>query len=226
MTERHNYKLLSPSINKSISSDETTIAEMLKTTSYATAHYGKWHLQNGGPENHGYDESDGNTGNQDAAPHVAPNPVDIFGITERANAFMEKNTKAGKPFFMQLSHHALHYPQNADKTLLEKYAVLSGGNVDDKRIQRMAMAEHLDAGVGLILKKIDELGIADKTYLIYMSDNGGGGGGGGGKKAKRGKQQSTRPLTAGKGSVGEGGIRVPLIIQGPGIKAVCIAMPG
>jgi len=215
MTARHNYKLLPPSIIKSISSDETTIAEMLKTAGYATAHYGKWHLQNGGPENHGYDESDGNTGNQHAAPHVAPNPVDIFGITERANAFMEKNTEADTPFFMQLSHHALHYPQNAAKNLLKKYAERAGGSADDKRIQRMAMAEHLDTGVGLIMQKIEQLGIGDRTYLIYMSDNGGGGGG---NKAKGGKKTNVRPLTAGKGGVWEGGIRVPLIIRGPGVK--------
>jgi arylsulfatase A-like enzyme len=217
VTAADNYPLIPERINKNIPSAETTIAEMLKTAGYATAHYGKWHLSGGGPEKHGYDESDGDTGNQDAAPHAAPNPVDIFGITERANAFMEKNTRAGRSFFMQLSHHALHYPQNAAHELIEKYAERSGGSTTDKKVQRMAMAEHLDTGVGRILDKIDELGIGDRTYIIYMSDNGGGGGGG--NKAKPGKKEAVRPLTAGKGGVWEGGIRVPLIIRGPGVKA-------
>jgi arylsulfatase A len=68
-------------------------------------------------------------------------------------------------------------------------------------------------GVVLLLKEIDKLGVADNTYVIYMSDNGGGGGGGGG----RGKG-GTQPIQGGKGSLWEGGIRVPLIIRGPGIE--------
>lgn len=219
MTRENNYPLIPPSIDRRIPTEQTTIAEMLKSAGYATAHYGKWHLSGGGPESHGYDESDGDTSNGDAAPHVPPNPVDIFGITERANAFMSKNTKSGTPFFIQLSHHALHYPQNSARELQEKYAKLSNGSIEDKPVLRMAMAEHLDAGVGLIMEHIDKLGIADNTYLIFMSDNGGGGQGGGSRNAGSGNREWVRPLTAGKGGVWEGGIRVPLIIRGPGVKA-------
>ena len=61
--------------------------------------------------------------------------------------------------------------------------------------------------VGLLLEKIDALGIAENTYVVYMSDNGGGGNSG------------SRPISGGKGDVREGGIRVPLIIRGPGIDA-------
>ncbi|VGO23395.1 sulfatase-like hydrolase/transferase [Pontiella sulfatireligans] len=142
VTAADNFPLVPERINKNIPADETTIAEILKTAGYATAHYGKWHLAGGGPEKHGYDESDGDTSNQDAAPHIPPNPVDIFGITERACAFMEKNATADTPFFMQLSHHALHYPQNADPILLKKYARLSGGSTEDKNVRRMATDQH------------------------------------------------------------------------------------
>lgn len=207
--ESAGYKLVAPTLRKSIRSEETTIAELLRTAGYATAHYGKWHISGGGPERHGYDESDGDTGNGDAAPHKGDNPVDIFGMGRRAAAFMEKSKKAGKPFFIQMSYHALHYPENANPKTLAKYEKLGGG----KNAGRAAITEDLDTGVGVLLAKLDELGLRENTCVIYMSDNGGGGGGGGGKRG------GGRPVQGGKGSVWEGGIRVPLIVRGPGIKA-------
>ena len=82
------YKLIAPRSKRNIESSDQTIAELLKTAGYTTAHYGKWHLSGGGPERHGYDESDGDTSNKDAAPFKAPNPVDIFGMGKRAKDFM------------------------------------------------------------------------------------------------------------------------------------------
>ena len=202
VTAEDGYKLIPPMHGKELPTDETTIAELLKEAGYATAHYGKWHLGGRGPERHGYDESDGDTGNQDAAPFTDPNPVDVYGMSERAVDFMEKNTKAGKPFFIQLSYHALHYPENALKDTLKKYTRLASGR-NEKDIQRAAITENLDTGVGMIIDGIEKLGIAKNTYAIYMSDNGAGGGRG--------------SLSGGKGSVWEGGIRVPLIIRGPGV---------
>ncbi|MDF1751589.1 MAG: sulfatase-like hydrolase/transferase [Verrucomicrobiales bacterium] len=202
MTAEDGFKLIPPQNRRNIETGETTIGELLQSAGFATAHYGKWHISGGGPERHGYNESDGDTRNEHAAPRVEPNPVDIFGMGGRANAFMEKNSAAGKPFFIQMSYHALHYPQNASKALLEKYRKLNPkGN--EKEIGRAAMAEDLDRGIGLLLRKIDDLGIRENTYVIYMSDNG---------------SSTKKILRGGKGGVWEGGIRVPMIVRGPGIE--------
>jgi arylsulfatase A len=196
-------KLIEPRLIKSLAASETTIAELLNKAGYATAHYGKWHISGGGPEKHGYDESDGDTGNENAFKFHDPNPVDIFGMADRAAAFMEKNSKAKKPFFIQLSWNALHASENANKATLTKYEQQMKGD-NPKRITTAAITEDLDTGVGKVMQAIDRLGLTGNTYVIYMSDNGSGGG--------------RRVLNGGKGGVWEGGIRVPLIVSGPGVK--------
>ncbi|MGI9177678.1 MAG: sulfatase [Pirellulales bacterium] len=197
------HRLLEPQLIKQIADDETTVGELLRQAGYATAHYGKWHIAGGGPGRHGYDEHDGDTGNEQAYEFTDPNPVDIFGMAERAEAFMNKTAAAGKPFFIQLSWNALHASENALKATLAKYE-RPGGPGDARRASVAAITEDLDTGVGRVLDSLDRLGLAGTTYVIYMSDNGSGGGRRGG-------------LSGGKGSVWEGGVRVPLIVRGPGV---------
>jgi len=207
------HKLVEPTTIKAIAADETTIGEILRQAGYATAHYGKWHIGGGGPGRHGYDEHDGDTGNEHAFAFTDPNPVDIFGMAARAEAFMARCRRDHRPFFIQLSWNALHAAENALGATREKYARQSGGAMD-KRLATAAITEDLDTGVGRVLASIEKLGLTGTTYVIYTSDNGAGGGGGRDKGGGR-----AAGLSGGKGSVWEGGIRVPFIIRGPGIAA-------
>jgi arylsulfatase A len=199
-------KLIEPRLIKNLSQEEVTIGELLKNAGYATAHYGKWHIAGGGPGAHGYDEHDGDTGNENAFKFTDPNPVDIFGMAERATKFMEASLQARKPFYIQLSWNALHAPELAMKATQAKYAKYASES-NTKSVATAAITEDLDSGVGKVLEAVDRLGLKDNTYIIYMSDNGSGGG------SRRGG------LSGGKGSVWEGGIRVPLIVRGPGVAA-------
>jgi arylsulfatase A-like enzyme len=168
-------KLTEPTNVKAIADGEVTVAELLRGAGYATAHYGKWHIRGGGPAKHGYDDGDGDTGNEEAFKYTDPNPVNIFGMVKSATAFMDKSKKAGKPFYVQLSWNALHAAGNANKATLARYEKLNLGN--EKRTQVAAITEDLDSGVGALLQAIDDLGLSENTYVIYTSDNGAGGGG-------------------------------------------------
>ncbi|MFO0923353.1 MAG: sulfatase-like hydrolase/transferase [Pirellulales bacterium] len=101
-----NQKLVEPKLIKDLSANETTIAELLKMAGYTTAHYGKWHIGGGGPGAHGYDEHDGDTGNENAFKFADQIQSIFLGMAERAAAFMKKASKPGRPF--TYSSHGMH----------------------------------------------------------------------------------------------------------------------
>ncbi|MEM6332609.1 MAG: sulfatase-like hydrolase/transferase [Planctomycetota bacterium] len=214
-TARANYPMLGAEQDRSIDAELVTLPEMLRDAGYATAHFGKWHLNSGGPEAHGYDASDGNIGNEASGQHGPPNPVDIFGMGHRAADFMAVSQRAGKPFFIQMSYLALHSPENALPETVAKYRAMLGNGRTERPAQRAALVENLDTGVGQVLATIDELGLADNTYVIYMSDNGANSGAANRQRGNRAADAS--PISGGKGDLGEGGIRVPFIVRGPGV---------
>lgn len=184
-----------------------SLANTLKRANpaYRAAVFGKWQWFHT-PASMGFDASDGITQNEDGTSRDPNDPKQSFGLTRRAQAFMQAQVKAGHPFFLQLSCYAVHPPAQALASTLTKYEGAAGGGKGGGRGDRAVMAamtEDLDACVGALLKQLDELGIAGNTYVIYMSDNGG----------------RTDYLKGGKGNLGEGGLRVPLIVRGPGIRS-------
>jgi arylsulfatase A len=187
---------------------EDTVAELLKKEGYATAHFGKWHLGTASPGEHGFDYHDGSTGNDGPGTLKDPNPKDVFGITQRAIDFLSGQVQSKKPFYLQLSHYAVHGPTEALQSSIRKFEKLPPGK-RHSTVDYAAMTFDLDTAVGTLLEKIDELGISENTYVVLMSDNGAPG---------NRRIQSNTPLAAGKGTLYEGGIRVPLMVRGPGIK--------
>lgn len=200
-----------------------SIGEVLRTSGYATAHFGKWHIYGGGPAQHGYDESDGDTDNKGFSPidpatgektATSDDPKRVFSITERGLAFMERQVRASKPFFVQLSHYATHAAYQATRATLARYEALPVFQQITSRKDReramlfAAMTEDLDTSIGRVLGKLDELGIAGSTYVVVTSDNG-----------YHSWNEGHEPLRGGKWWLWENGLRVPMIIRGPGVAA-------
>ncbi len=205
---------------------EYTIPKLLRKVNplYKTAHFGKWGID-AHPSELGYDESDGITRNKDGGfnhmnnkkqwqNNISDDPKKIFSITERAISFIEEQANNKTPFFMQISHYAVHSDLMMRKESLIKYKNKSKG-IYQKNAGFAAMTEDLDFGVGMIINKLKSLGLNKNTYIIYTSDNG----------AvpvmpprPKYKESSNFPLSRGKWDAFEGGIRVPFIISGPGIE--------
>ena len=204
-----NKPLLVPLPISDIPDEEVTIAEFLKQhdSDFATGHFGKWHMGGGSPDRHGYDAHHGITTNSPGMMGV-PDPKRTAEVTDDGLAFIEEQVAAERPFFAQFSYYAVHTPVLAMPETIDRFR-----RMDSRRhtnTSYAAMTEELDAGVGRILERLDELGIAEDTYVIFTSDNGGEIGGG---------VTNNSPLAKGKTHVWEGGIRVPLFIRGPGIAA-------
>jgi len=150
------HRLVEPRDIRDIPAGRVTFAELLHEAGYTTAHSGKWHIGGGGPGAHGYDEHDGDIGNEQAYKFTDPNPVDIFGMAARAEEFIKKARDARKPFYVQLSWNALHAPENALEATKRKYAAADGAG---RQVERAAITEDLDTGVGRVLDAIDRLGL-------------------------------------------------------------------
>lgn len=213
---------------RGLTSTGRSLPRLLRNGGYATALVGKWHLgwkEEFSPTTHGFDYFFGfKSGFTDYYQHTAGadspqkadlfenrNPVDVPGymtdlITERSVRFIEQN--ANRPFFIDVSYNAPHWPyQRPDSPSTARDNGRHLGPFDDPtntRADYVAMLERMDDGVGRIVTTLDKLGLRENTIVIFTNDNGG-------EWLSRGA-----PLSHHKGTVWEGGIRVPAIFRWPG----------
>ena len=220
-------KSIQPISATRLKTEYRTVAESLKEAGYATAHFGKWHLgaEPYSPQQQGFDVDLPHwSGPGPAGSYVAPWKFPAFKpdpaepdqhiedrMAREAVAFMTQHKD--KPFFVNYWMFSVHAPFDAKKALIEKHRA----RVDPKDPQRSptyaAMVESMDNAVGRLLDTVDHLGLADRTIIVFTSDNGGNMY----NEIDDTRPTSNAPLRGGKATVFEGGVRVPCVIAWPGL---------
>ena len=217
----------------------TPMVRLLKDAGYFTVHVGKGHWASAGtpgasPYNMGFVvnvagnvagmprsyQGEDNYGNTPEKWNylAVQNMTEYYGthtplteaLTLEALKTLDYPVENGIPFYLYMSHHGTHTPIQRDDRFVQKY--LDAG-MDEGQARYASMVEGIDKSLGDILDYLDRKGITDNTAIIFMTDNGGNSE----NKQKGGVMHTqNKPLREGKGSVYEGGIRVPLMICWPG----------
>lgn len=209
-----------------LAKDAALLPQLLRRAGYHTAIVGKWHLgyePPNRPNDRGFDLFHGFLGDMmdDYHTHlrhghnfmrrnsetISPegHATDIF--TDWACQYLDERAKTDgkRPFFLYLAYNAPHGPIQPPDEWLEKVRRREPG-MPAKRAALVALIEHLNDGIGRVLDKLDETGLADNTLVIFTSDNGG--------LLEEGANNG--PWRSGKTHMYEGGLRVPFAARWPG----------
>ncbi|MPQ47205.1 sulfatase-like hydrolase/transferase [Marinifilum sp. N1E240] len=224
-------KLFIPDWNiNGLNAKDITIPKILKKHGYVTAHIGKAHFgkaetSGADPKNLGFDYN--------IAGHHAGHPASYYypygeensnykvpsleefekdslyltdALTVKATQLIEQFSTDKKPFFLNLAHYAVHTPIQEHKELVQQF--MQEGKTETEA-KYASMVASMDNSLGNIMSKLNDLKIADNTIIIFMSDNGG-------LVTHAGHPTTNAPLSDGKGTCREGGIRVPMIVKWAG----------
>ncbi|MEY3172670.1 MAG: hypothetical protein RLZZ436_583 [Planctomycetota bacterium] len=206
------HQMLGSESRSELDTDVVTVAESLQSGGLTTAFFGMWNLGRGrsGPMT---------PGGQGFQKVVFPENLN-FGkdayfsdrgeylsdrLMDSVLEFVEQNRE--RPFFVYLADHAVHAPYEPKSELLKKYEAKATQDASDRRNDpaHAATVEAVDQNLGRLLETLDRLQLTENTLVIFTSDNGG-------------TNTYTPPLRGGKGALYEGGIRVPLVVAGAGVK--------
>lgn len=210
--ERHmpgspQHKVIAADSRSELATEAVTSAELLRDGGYATGMVGMWNLGRGRrgpttPDGQGFTFSrqPKELGFENDACKDGNGRFLTDALADEAVSFIRGNKD--KPWFLYFAPHAVHAPYDPKPELLEKYRAKHDASGNPAHA---ATVEELDTAIGRIIDAIASLGMTERTLVVFTSDNGG-------------EPDLVAPLRGGKGSLYQGGLRVPMLVRGPGVK--------